>query len=215
MKIAVYTCVTEGKDLVATQAYQHAAVDYFLFGELNVNGWKTRPLQYGKGSGSIIARWHKTHPHRLFPDHNVSVWLDGNIDIVNCDLHKCVKSWLRFANMALFSHPEGRRCIYDEYEACMRLRKDQPDLMTKQIGQYRKENYPEDNGLAMTGVLARRHNEKDVVMAMDKWWEQIRIFSCRDQLSFNYIAHTLNFRYVEIQEYYLDSMFRNRRHLKR
>ena len=77
--------------------------------------------------------------------------------------------------------------------------KDDPNLITKQMNRYVKEHYPPNNSLAVTMQLLRRHNQKDCIKAMEKWWEEIKYNSKRDQLSFNYIAwkQNLKFNYIE------------------
>ena len=36
-------------------------------------------------------------------------------------------------------------------------------------------------------LIVRKHNEKECVYLMEQWWEQIKNYSHRDQLSFNYV----------------------------
>ena len=37
------------------------------------------------------------------------------------------------------------------------------DIIHAQVDRYRKDGYPENNGLARTTVVFRRHNESDVI----------------------------------------------------
>ena len=66
--------------------------------------------------------------------------------------------------------------------------KDNPNLVLKQVENYQKEGYPINNGLIVSGVILRRHNELDVIESMELWWEELKYNSKRDQLSFNYAA---------------------------
>ena len=50
-----------------------------------------------------------------------------------------------------------------------------------------KEGYPHDNGLVISGVLFRRHNEKDVIKVMEDWWHEIKYHSHICQLSLPYV----------------------------
>jgi hypothetical protein len=45
--------------------------------------WQIRPLAYSQLDNIRNARWHKTHPHVLFPEYEVSVWVDGNANPQN------------------------------------------------------------------------------------------------------------------------------------
>jgi len=64
-----------------------------------------------------------------------------------------------------------------------------------QIKRYRAEGYPEDNGLIMSSVILRRHNEPEIIEFDKKWWEEIANGSKRDQLSFNYIQWKTGLKY--------------------
>lgn len=52
---------------------------------------------------------------------------------------------------------------------------------------YKKEKFPDDNGLIESCLMIRKHNENDSIYLMNKWYEEIKNYSHRDQLSFNYI----------------------------
>lgn len=52
---------------------------------------------------------------------------------------------------------------------------------------YNKEKFPDSNGLAETCLIVRKHNNIDCKKFMIKWYHEIKYYSHRDQLSFNYI----------------------------
>jgi len=54
------------------------------------------------------------------------------------------------------------------------------------MNRYIAESYPTNKSLAVTMQLLRRHNEVDCIKAMERWWQEIKYNSKRDQLSFNY-----------------------------
>ena len=51
---------------------------------------------------------------------------------------------------------------------------------------YKKVKFPDNNGLIESCLIIRKHNEKDVILQMEKWYEEIEKYSHRDQLSFNF-----------------------------
>ena len=53
---------------------------------------------------------------------------------------------------------------------------------------YKKEDFPDNNGLVESCLIIRKHNEKEVIEQMVKWYDQIEKYSLRDQLSFNCIS---------------------------
>ena len=77
--------------------------------------------------------------------------------------------------------------------------KDNPHLIESQMQRYLDEGYPKDNGLVVQMEVLRRHNEQDVVDAMEHQWVELKYNSKREQLSFNYIAwkNKLKFSYIQ------------------
>tara|TARA_Y100001963_G_scaffold153577_1_gene240612 strand:- start:488 stop:1168 length:681 start_codon:yes stop_codon:yes gene_type:complete len=163
------------------------------------------------------AKKFKILPHRYLNNYEYSLWIDGNFIVIG-DIDILVKEYLKDANIAFFNHQntslDPRNCIYQEATAIFHLGKinnqknpergilnfkDNPETIINQINKYQNENYPPNNGLIKGGVILRRHNEEDVINAMEAWWEEIKYNSKRDQLSFNYIAwkQNLKFNYIE------------------
>ena len=68
------------------------------------------------------------------------------------------------------------------------------------MDRYKNDGYPSKNGLTRNTILIRKHNEPDVVETMEKWWEEVKYGSKRDQLSFNYSAWKTNYNFTHIQE---------------
>jgi hypothetical protein len=60
--------------------------------------------------------------------------------------------------------------------------------------EYLFDGYPYNNGLVATWVLHRDNTGKNHHFCA-AWWEQVKNYSIRDQLSFNYVAWKLNFTY--------------------
>jgi hypothetical protein len=131
------------------------------------------------------SRHFKILPHRLFPNHEYSLWLDASIDLKTDQLLKMADDLLRYHDIALFRHG-SRDCIYDEMEACIAFGKDDEAIMQRQIEKYRQENFPAHLGLASSGVMFRRHNATACIRLCEAWWQEICAHSRRDQLSFIY-----------------------------
>jgi hypothetical protein len=131
------------------------------------------------------ARMYKILPHKFLPGYDYTVWLDGSLIIKDPRIAELVSKALKDKEMALFKHRE-RNCIYKELEVCIEQKRDDPEVMRAQIEKYRKEGYPENNGLGETGVLIRKKSNK-VIKHNEAWWNEIESHSKRDQLSFNYV----------------------------
>lgn len=189
----VYTCITGGYDELLNHTFTHPDWEYVCFSddvgirnEKNTE-WEVRPLCFDGLDAVRNQRWHKLHPHLLFPDHEVSLWVDGNVDILDGGIFADIDRALR-ANCLIASsvHPD-RDCLYDEFAACHVLAKDKPEVMIRQEKLIRQTGFPEHNGLFEAGIMLRQHSSPTVGKLMEAWWFWIEHYSRRDQLSFTYV----------------------------
>lgn len=186
-KLAVYTAVMEEYDGLFDDFEPEENVDYICFTNGRMKGiknWDVRGVPLIDGDSTRTARMYKILAHRFLPEYKRCVWMDGNFEI--CGSIKEL-SKQNPGSLVMMKH-DLRDCIYDELQACIDLRKDNKDIMQNQVGQYRLEKYPEHNGLVMTGCMIRSHNEQHIQKIMEDWWKEVKTKSCRDQLSFNYVA---------------------------
>jgi len=149
-------------------------------------------------------RYLKINPHLFFPDHEISIFVDGNVLVVG-NLDRLIKTVLRDHTMPCFDHgqakPDPRSCIYAEYNCLKQLaeqqgiHKDDPKVRERHIDFLRAEQYPEHNGLIVGTVLVRRHRNLHLISVMEDWWHMVKTYSKRDQLSFNYVAWKHEFSY--------------------
>ena len=91
-----------------------------------------------------------------------------------------------FKKIYTFEHPE-RNTIYNETFEVVNLEKEKESIANAIRERYKKENFPDKNGLIESCLIIRKHNEKDSIYMMNKWYDEIKNYSHRDQLSFNYI----------------------------
>lgn len=140
-------------------------------------------------------RLYKILPHKFLKNYEYSLYIDGSVLVKTKNIIGLVKKYLKYSNLAVFSHPE-RDCIYDEAVACIKAKKDKKYIIEKQIRRYKKEGYPEHNGLTENTILLRRHNAPDIISLGEAWWKEVDSFSKRDQLSFNYVAWRNKFNFT-------------------
>jgi hypothetical protein len=192
-KGVIYTCITGGYDALTNHTFIDQNWDYVCFtDDLSVSdvdnySWQIRPLRFDKLDNTRNQRWHKIHPHILFPEYKKSIWLDANINILNenvfADIDKAIDE-SRLISIA--PHPE-RNCIYDELIACVTLGKDDEAVMRKQVDLIRIAGFPEKNGLFETNIIYRDHHNYQVIEIMKDWWWWMENYSRRDQLSLPYV----------------------------
>lgn len=195
--IVVYTAIFGDVDNLQTPR-KTKGCDYVCFTDrapvANDSGWDIR-VKEPHLSSRRTARYYKILPHRYFSEYEYSIWVDGTCipiiepqEIINSWATKCT------TDIAMFKHSQ-RNCIYQERIACEIYKKDHPSNMDGQINRYRKEGYPEHNGLVASGIIIRRHNSENLIKAMESWWKELEHGSKRDQLSFNYVAYKHGLKY--------------------
>ena len=163
-------------------------------GELN--GWELRGPQWEQRDKRKQARRHKCMAHELFPDAKITLWVDGCLTPTQ-SVVDMAGYLLNGYDLCTFEHQE-RNCVYQEVEACIRLKKDAPDLIRSQVARYRAEGYPYHNGLAETTAVLRRHTPQ-VQKFNELWWEEICNNCVRDQISFDYVCWRLGVAYSHLE----------------
>lgn len=196
--IVVYTAVFNDYDVLLQPEVTPCNVDFICFTDekdIAKGVWEPHLINEYDISPKLMSGKVKTLPHQFFSEYDYSVWVDGNIHIIE-DIRNLLKECLQEqdSNMAVPSHPR-RSCIYDEAEACIALDKADPERIRTQMNRYRNLGFPEEYGLSETRILLRKHNEEEVVEAMETWWKEYKKGAERDQLSFEFAAWKCNFEY--------------------
>ena len=192
-RIVVYTCITGGYDNILEPTFVTSGVDYICFTDdktLKSRTWKFRPIPDELLSFSKVKQQRavKILAHRYLSDYDISIWVDGAV-IVKGNIVDYLKG-LDLVQYSVFipEHP-ARKCIYAEKDACVKIKKIKGDdvaLAEKQMKRYKSEGFPTNYGLVQTNIMVRRHTDQYSKELMEKWWSELKDYSHRDQLSFNY-----------------------------
>lgn len=200
MKKVIYTTIFGGYDNLVEPHYKPEGWDFICFtdADLKSDTWKIvkKPLVYTDNTRT--AKRFKVLPHEYLDKYDYSIFIDGNMTIRN-NPDDLIDKYLSNSNVAFFDHSQNildsNNCAYKEADYIFYLGqknngnyKDNPVLIQNQMNRYKKEKYPENNGLITGMVILRKHNKTDCKKVMSKWWEEIKYNSKRDQLSFNYSA---------------------------
>ena len=158
----------------------------------SVEGWEYEfPRRYFKDDPRRESRRCIALSHKYFPDADVTIMHGASLRLLATTAE--VLEWLDDADMAAFKHPH-RDCIYDEAKVVLALGKDAAANVEPQMEAYKAEGFPAHYGLAALTMLVRRHT--DAVAAFNTfWWGQVKQYSVRDQLSFNYVCWKLGMTY--------------------
>ena len=190
-KIVLFTAIFGEYDKLLLPERIESDVDYVCFTDQprnNYGVWQIRAAPYYHPDPTRIARYVKTHPHELFPDHDIAVWIDANI-ILRADIHKYIDLIRQNRKIiGLILHPL-RNCFYEEAKVCQRLRKDKFSIINAQVEEYRQQGVRHGAGLFETNFMVVFLEDKRIHEIFDLWWQQIERFSRRDQLALCLVAH--------------------------
>ncbi len=191
-KKVIYTCITGGYDNLIVPTFYNSDWDYICFTDnielLNKKQkgcWRIRPLVCNKYSNAMNNRWHKLFPNCLFPEYDVSIYIDGNIDILDGFLFEEVRA--KAGNKILIPIHYNNNCIYKEIRS-VRLAKKTSKRNLKDIYKFLKKNrFPKNYGLTENNIIYRKHHDTSVIKVMQEWWIILSTIVPRDQLSLSYV----------------------------
>jgi hypothetical protein len=190
----IYTAIIGNYDVLKAPNIITPGWDYICFTnnpKLKSDKWTIKFLEEDHGlDNTRLARRVKILPHKYIAEYDLSIWVDGNMNIAT-DLDSFVEQALpKDKDLSLMTHG-SRGCIYDEALECIKQKKDADNTITAQIVAYRNEGFPENQGMVQTGIEIRKHNSEDLIKFNEAWFEEVRTRSKRDQLSFNYVCWKL------------------------
>jgi hypothetical protein len=194
MKIVVYSCNINHYDFVKEPYPVDKRSQYILFTDVKdtYEVWEAKYIDYKYISPDPqrASRYFKLNPHKVLPEHDISVWVDFSFIIRIPNLVTFVKSTLGTNNIACYTHGCSslrRNCIYQEADVCCSVLLDDVMTMKSQMAKYKAEGFPKKYGLFSTGLIIRKNN-KLVNEFNETWWNEICKGSKRDQLSQMYAA---------------------------
>lgn len=212
MHIEAYTAVFDGYDtLKPSKFYPTCITDKIQ----DVRGWYWYEVKYNFRSPVLANRFYKFFPWEVFPRADVTIYFDGNIELTTSP-QVIVDKYLGNKDIAVFEHPEGRNCIYQEAKAIVKRHKAKPGPVEAYIEELRSWGYPEHAGLAACYVLIRR-NTAEMHRLGTAWWKMFNEGPKRDQLYFNYLCNEMGIEYNLIKgNLFKDTSidFKRSRHVK-
>lgn len=148
-------------------------------------GWEVRVVHRPEPHPRLRAKYFKMHPHELFPDYDVSVWIDAGVIVLDKTFPNKIAAWLKGAATVFFPHRQ-RRTVKEELAAHLVIPKYAGLPLKEQVAHYTKQGFPDDVGLLECTVIARYHNDFRAVRLNEKWWTHNVRWSFADQLSLPY-----------------------------
>lgn len=188
-RIAIYTCITGGYDELLEPLVVEPGVDYICVSERSPHPgsvWRHLPLEFDVGDVAANSRFVKMHPHILFPNYDITIYVDGSIQVCGM-VRSLALQIMEHSDIALYQHMY-RNCIYSEAIECSAIGHDWHWRIFKQMNRYRSERFPANFGLYEAGVLIRNNKSPNISSLMEMWWDEYMSGVRRDQLSLTYLA---------------------------
>jgi hypothetical protein len=187
MKIVTYTAIIGDYDRLYEPYFNTPDVEMVCFTDnkkLMSDNWRIVLVERMFDDPARCARYFKILSHRLFPDATITIWVDGNLELLKALDLGMVNMLLTKSYIAAYPH-DSRTCAYEEAKFCIERKLDDVEVIEGQMAGYRENGFPEKFGLAHTSFLVRR-NVPAITVLNEAWWREIERGSKRDQLSFDY-----------------------------
>ena len=179
MKVVVITAITADRDALK-ENQNTAGADFVAFCDrpLTSSTWEVRPAAELFRDPVRNAKVQKILPHRYFPEHEYSLWIDGTLELVD-PAPVLIERYLAECDV-LFGRHRVHESLDDEVQACLREVLDDPSLIHEQrLAGGAAHDGP---GFPLASAILRRHTPT-VARFNDGWWSRICRWSRRDQLS--------------------------------
>lgn len=191
-KYAIYTALIGNYDEFQEPLYVDENFDYHLFTDQNIES-KIFTVHKVESPSNVrdcikLARKIKILTDDFLPGYEYTVWIDANIVQKKSISELVLKEPSEFKTL---KHP-NRNCSYEEARVCIERKKDDKEIIEKQIQLYEKSGFPSMSGLIASGLLIRQNTSK-VRRFCFLWWQHVSTYSIRDQISFSYIKWQDNF----------------------
>lgn len=203
-KIVIYTSVFGKYDSIKEPLFVNKNIDYVAITDVPISeksAWKkydySKILDFERMDDYHKSKFCKMFPNVFFDDYDISIWVDGNIQIIG-DLYPLVDRITQENSIAMFEHPINN-CIYKEKESIIYFEKAKPSEILLQINKYKEDNFPSNFGMKECSIIIRKHNNGECKKIMSDWWEQVNLFTMRDQVSLPYVLwkNNKNIDYIQ------------------
>lgn len=201
----IYTAIFGAYDDLKPPSIISKGWKYICFTDQDLKSdvWEIRKVPVMGCGPEKTARYYKIMFYKHIED-DFSIWVDGTF-IINCNLNTWKKKFKK--PFTTIKHPFDD-CAYKEVESCLRMGKGDARIVRDQIACYHKLGLPKNNGLISSGILMREKTP-EVKDFCRKWWNQVNMFSSRDQIAFAMVDFRLpgvhksiEWNYVERTEFF-------------
>lgn len=191
-KAAVYTCIAGNYDDVTEPEVVSEKFDYYLISDSKPNNLKVfqwidihKIVPDGLTDNRKRNRYCKINVNRILKNYKYSIYIDGNVKIVDDVSHYISDTYLKKSGFASHKHAYDN-CLYVEAIRVIAAKVENEEIIRQQVIRYRKEGMPRDYGQLHNAVLVRENNNPLCMKLMEDWWKEVAEYSYRDQISLMY-----------------------------
>ena len=163
--------------------------DYVCFTDnpnLKSSSWDIHLLENNKNLDPVrLSRHYKINNHFVDRGYDLSIYTDANIRIrgdLDCFLHQAHTAK---ATMSILLHP-FLHSLEQEVCRCIENSKGDRALLENQYQHYLDNGFQDQFPHVNARLMIRRSGDLTVQSFMETWFKQLKTWSKRDQLGFNY-----------------------------
>ncbi len=195
MKIAIVTA-SIGSNNPTEYKKKYSNADYISFNDnqnISNNYWTNRPIFDFSCDSQFRnrrnAKIYKVLTHIFLPEYDYYIWIDST-HAINKDPELIIERFGKDKGIGVFNHSK-RKCLFEEGQEIIRKKQDDIEKVERQMKFYKSVNFQKDLGLYELSAFVKKNDFK-INSLMHSWWEQICMYSSRDQISMPYVLKKYN-----------------------
>ncbi len=194
LKICVYTSIYGRYDSIQEPLVKPENIDYCIFTDTPLpdnSRWSNVEIDFPSSANTNILknRYVKMMSHKLFPDYDITIYIDGNIKVMS-DLNELIGNMNEYG-FAMYKHSD-RNCVYDEITALKRFKRANKYDLNVYRKKLKKSRVPKRFGLLEAPIIVREVNNNTAQKINELWWREfLQTPPLRDQLALIYVVHNL------------------------
>jgi len=188
LTVIVYTVLVGEYEALKEPENPDPRVRYMLFTDnpsLQTRHWEVVPLDTLGLSPRRASRLPKLLPHRYLPEHDISLYIDASITLIEPDILSIARDALQGVDIAAYPHFK-RNCVFEEIDECIQLGKVNLEKADAYCNKLQKEKFPRQFGLLENAFLLRRSTPL-MTRINDLWFKEYISGPERDQFSLMYV----------------------------
>lgn len=199
--IAVITAITGGFENLTYPETLNPEIDYILYTDTPApesSLYQNRIIDYKNDDPRRVARYVKTNLTNLVENYRFLIWVDANV-LVKADPKIFVDILAKNnADIGGILHPI-RSSFMEEANEILSLKLDDSEKIKTQMKRYLAEkSKKKETPLIETNFMVFDTNSNQVKEFFKTWWNEVKNFSKRDQLSVNFALEKSEAKFISL-----------------